>query len=401
MHSCAKTSAGFRLTTQKGCMMKGVSIEIVDLSVSYSGTRVLTGIDLSIAPGEFIALLGPSGCGKTTLLRTLAGFVPAAAGAVHVAGQTVTDLAPEKRGMAMMFQSYALWPHMTVAENIGFPLRIRRQSKAAVAAQVQRMLQLVGLEGFADRNVTRLSGGQRQRVALARALAVDPPVLLLDEPLSNLDARIRLSMRHEVKSLQKQLGLTAILVTHDREEAMAMADRVVILDHGTVAQAGTPEEIYHRPASPYVAAFMGAENTCAATACHTGDRIVLSGPQIRGVADLPVQAVNSRLRQDGPAAVFFRGDAARIVAPGESGADAGADADSLILPGRVSLHSYLGNVYRHTVDIGGSPFLVDHPVRMDVGVAVDVCVPAAALHIFERTGSAAATPAGEQFAQTH
>ncbi|GAB3119925.1 ABC transporter ATP-binding protein [Novispirillum itersonii] len=379
--------------------MKGVSIEIADLSVSYGGTQVLTGIDLSIAPGEFIALLGPSGCGKTTLLRTLAGFVPAAAGEVRVDGQDVTGLPPEKRGMAMMFQSYALWPHMTVAENISFPLRIRRQPKAMVTAQVQRMLTLVGLDGFADRNVTRLSGGQRQRVALARALAVDPPVLLLDEPLSNLDARIRLSMRHEVKSLQKQLGLTAILVTHDREEAMAMADRVVILDHGTVAQAGTPEEIYHRPVSPYVAAFMGAENTCAVSLRHEGDRIALSGQQIRGTADLPVRAVNSRVRQDGPAAVFFRGDAARIAVPGETGS---GDRDGhLTLSGRVSLHSYLGNVYRHTVDIGGSPFLVDHPVRMDVGVAVDVCVPAAALHIFERTGSAAATPAGEQFAQTH
>lgn len=379
----------------EGGVMKGVSIEIADLSVSYGGTQVLTGIDLSIAPGEFIALLGASGCGKTTLLRTLAGFVAADGGTVRAGGKDVTTLPPEKRDMAMMFQSYALWPHMSVAENIGFPLRIRRQSKATVAAQVARMLTLVGLDGFGDRAVTRLSGGQRQRVALARALAVDPPALLLDEPLSNLDARIRLSMRHEVKALQKQLGLTAILVTHDREEAMAMADRVVILNHGRIAQAGSPEDIYHRPASSYVAAFMGAENTCPVMAAHDGDRLVVSGGPLSGPARLPVARINSQIRRDGPASVFFRGEAARIAGPGQGA------AEDLTLSGHIRQHSYLGNVYRHTVEIGGSPFLVDHPVRMDVGVAVDVCVPAAALHIFERTDSAAAIPAGEQLAQTH
>ena len=212
--------------------MKGLPIRIESLGVSYGDVRVLNGIDLTVAPGEFIALLGASGCGKTTLLRALAGFVPIAAGRIEVGGAPVEGLPPERRNMAMMFQSYALWPHMTAAQNIGYGLRLRKWPRARIEERVRALVALVGLEGLERRDVARLSGGQRQRVALARALAIDPPILLLDEPLSNLDARIRQNMRHEVRGLQQRLGLTTILVTHDREEAMSMADRMVILDEG-------------------------------------------------------------------------------------------------------------------------------------------------------------------------
>ena len=222
----------------------GAAIGVRGLKVAYGGTRVLHGIDLDFTPGSFTALLGSSGCGKTTLLRSLSGFVPVEDGSIVVGGRDVAGLPPEKRGMAMVFQSYALWPHMTVLQNIGYGLKLRGKSKAEIAAKVGEMLNFLGLAGYEDRKVTALSGGQRQRVALGRALAIDPGILLLDEPLSNLDAKIRMVMRHEIRAIQQRLGLTAVHVTHDREEAMTMADRLVIMQAGRVAQVGTPEEVY-------------------------------------------------------------------------------------------------------------------------------------------------------------
>ena len=221
---------------------------------------VLKRISLAVAAGEFVALLGPSGCGKTTLLRAISGFVPAGSGRISVAGRDITHEPPDRRGMAMVFQSYALWPHMTTAQNLGYGLKLRNVAKPDIARRVTEILAMLKLDGFGERNVTQLSGGQRQRVALGRALAVNPEVLLLDEPLSNLDARIREDVRHEIKALQAKLGITTIHVTHDREEAMVMADRIAILDAGRIAQLGTPEEVYNRPNSPFVAAFMGAGN---------------------------------------------------------------------------------------------------------------------------------------------
>ncbi len=221
---------------------------------------MLKRISLAVAGGEFVALLGPSGCGKTTLLRAISGFVPVASGRVAVAGREITHEPPDRRGMAMVFQSYALWPHMTTAQNLGYGLKLRRIAKPEIARRVADILTMLKLEGFGERNVTQLSGGQRQRVALGRALAVNPEVLLLDEPLSNLDARIREDVRHEIKAVQAKLGITTIHVTHDREEAMVMADRIAILDAGRIAQPGAPEEVYNRPNSPFIASFMGAGN---------------------------------------------------------------------------------------------------------------------------------------------
>ena len=237
-----------------------VSIEIREATVFYGANRVLDRVSLSAAGGEFIALLGASGCGKTTLLRAICGFVGLASGSIVVGGQDVTRLSPEKRNIAMVFQSYALWPHMTVAQNIGYGLKLRHVRRAEIDARIDELLAMLHLDGLGERKVTALSGGQRQRVALGRALAISPQVLLLDEPVSNLDARIREDVRHEIKTLQQRLGITTVHVTHDRQEAMVMADRIVILNAGRIAQIGTPEEIYNRPVSPFVASFMGAAN---------------------------------------------------------------------------------------------------------------------------------------------
>lgn len=225
------------------------------------GTRALEPVDLEIAGGETVVLLGPSGCGKTTTLRIIAGLEqPDAGGCVLFDGTDVTPLPIEKRNVGMVFQSYALFPNMTVAGNVGYGLRIRSQRRADVDARVREMLDLVRISKLADRQIDQLSGGQRQRVALARALAVRPRALLLDEPLTALDARLREDLRLEIDSLLRSLNITTIYVTHDQAEAMALGDRIFVMQHGRVAQAGTPRDIYERPANNFVAEFIGTTN---------------------------------------------------------------------------------------------------------------------------------------------
>ena len=250
-------------------------LSIEAISVSYGGTRVLDRVSLDVERGEMIALLGSSGCGKTTLLRSIAGFVLPESGTISIDGKDITRLPPEARETAMMFQSYALWPHMNVADNIGYGLRMRGWKKDAMAARVDDMLKLLQLEGYGPRPVTQLSGGQRQRVALGRALAVDPRLLLLDEPMSNLDYKVRLELRHELRALQKRIGITAVYVTHDREEALTLADRIAVIDAGRVVQIGAPEDIFHHPSSAFVAGFMGADNVIGLARSATG---ALSAP---------------------------------------------------------------------------------------------------------------------------
>jgi len=353
-------------------------ISIRSLRVGYDQTDVLKGVDLDIGSGELVALLGASGCGKTTLLRTLAGFTPARSGTVTVKGQEILTQPPERRGMAMVFQSYALWPHMSVAQNIGYGLRLRGMARAEIARRVDDKLSLLGLAGFGQRQVTELSGGQRQRVALGRALAVEPEILLLDEPLSNLDAGIRQQMRHEIRALQKQLGLTAILVTHDREEALAMADRVVILNQGLIEQVGTPEEVFRTPATPYVAAFMGAANRIDCETQHADRAIRFRLPaDQRGesvlLLELPTQGAR---RKEQAVRVHFSSDAASLHPPHY------APAETLRLPGRVGHTSFLGGTYRCEVQTVCGRFLVDHPVRLEAQQDVVMCVPAPVLHVF-------------------
>jgi multiple sugar transport system ATP-binding protein len=234
------------------------TIDIHGLSKSFGPVRVLRDIELAIGDGEFVVLVGPSGCGKSTLLRTIAGLEHADAGRIAIDGTDVTDLPAKARDIAMVFQSYALYPHMTVAENMGFSLRVRRADKAAIAERVRAAAQILNLTELLGRKPAQLSGGQRQRVAMGRAIVRDPKVFLFDEPLSNLDAKLRVSMRSEIKALHQRLKTTTVYVTHDQVEAMTMAERIVVLRDGRIEQVGTPLALYDSPANIFVAEFIGS-----------------------------------------------------------------------------------------------------------------------------------------------
>ena len=340
-------------------------LSIEDLSVSYGGVRVLDRVSLGVERGEMIALLGSSGCGKTTLLRAIAGFVTPDTGAIRVAGQDITRLAPEKRETAMMFQSYALWPHMSVADNIGYGLRMRGAKKDAIATRVAEVLKLLQLDGYGARSVTQLSGGQRQRVALGRAVAVDPRLLLLDEPMSNLDYKVRLELRHELRAFQKRIGITAVYVTHDREEALTLADRIAVLDAGRVVQYGPPEDVFHRPASAFVAGFMGADN--AIDVSRLPDGSLTAAP-----------ADGERVR------AHFRSDTARLAA-----SNAAATRDELCFPGTVTQAVYVGQGYRYRVRTDGAEVWAHAEERVAEGSSVAVMVPHAALLVFSSATSTA------------
>jgi len=246
-------------------LRKGTPIRFESVSKAYGDTTVLHGIDLDIRPGEFIALLGPSGCGKTTMLRCLAGLEQLTGGSILVDGEDISPVPVNKRDMSVVFQAYSLFPHMTVAQNVGFGLEMRRVGKAERATRVAEALELVGLGHTADRYAHQLSGGQQQRVALARALVTRPRALLLDEPLSALDAKVRTRLRDEIKAIQVELGITTIFVTHDQEEALAVADRVAVMRDGVIEQLGTPEDLYNRPETPFVASFIGESNRMPGT----------------------------------------------------------------------------------------------------------------------------------------
>lgn len=362
-------------------MNENAFIRIQRLSAGYGQTPVISGLDLSIRKGEFVALLGSSGCGKTTLLRSVAGFVSPLSGSISVSGRDVTHLPPDKRGMALVFQSYALWPHMTVAQNIGYGLKLKGKSRAEIASRVAELEDLLGLSGLGRRKPAALSGGQRQRVALGRALAIDPEILLLDEPLSNLDARIRLKVRHDLRALQQQLGITAVHVTHDREEAMVMADRIVIMNAGNIAQLGTPEEVYNRPVSAFVAAFMGAENMLEVSGRVDGSTISIEAGPDNAAANLPLAG---RDLASGGMEARFRSEAAELVLHKE-----GEDASStgLELFGDVGAVTYPGGVWRHTVRIGGNELLVDAGRPFDQGALVRVRIPSEKLFLFNTQGA--------------
>lgn len=249
----------------------GVSVEVSGLSKRFQSVVAVDEVNLHIAPGEFVALLGPSGCGKTTTLRCIAGLEMPTEGSIQIGGTTVLnmsqgiDLPPEKREIGFVFQSYAIWPHMTIEENIGFPLKMRGHRKSDIKRRVEEILELLDLRGFADRSAVRLSGGQQQRVALGRALAAQPGLVLFDEPLSNLDAGLRRKMRFDLKSMHRQLGFTAVYVTHDRIEAFSLADRVVIMRAGKIEQQGSPQEVSQSPKTAFVANFIGYVNSWKAT----------------------------------------------------------------------------------------------------------------------------------------
>ncbi len=256
---------------------------------SFGDIRALDGISLEIHAGELFFLLGASGCGKTTLLRCIAGLETPTGGTIRFGERDVTKMPPHKREAAMVFQSYALWPHLTVGQNIAFGLEERKVAKAEIKTRVEEVLEMVQLPGFGDRSIDQMSGGQQQRVSLARALVVKPKCLLLDEPLSNLDAQLRVEMRREIRRIVKENGLTGIYVTHDQEEALAMADRMAVLTRGKIGQIGAPEEIYRTPLSAYVANFIGETNLIQADALETRNGFTLAktaaGPLVGRVTD--------------------------------------------------------------------------------------------------------------------
>ncbi len=365
--------------------MTGEALSLDRIETVFGSTLILKGVSLAVEPGEFVALLGSSGCGKTTLLRAISGFVDIRAGRIQVGERDITHLPPEKRDMAMVFQSYALWPHMTVAENIAYGLRLRRINSAERRRRVQEVLAMLGLDDLGDRAVTQLSGGQRQRVALGRALAINPRILLLDEPLSNLDARIRHTVRHEIKALQQQLGITTIHVTHDREEAMIMADRLVVMEAGEIRQLDTPEIIYNRPTSPFVAAFMGADNVFWLDIRAADGGLQVEASEHSDAALLPLgnkhdaAGIHVEGELSGRKAAHFRSEAAALLL------DDQVPPDSLVLRGVIRQSTYPGGFYRYAVDIGDDSFMVDDRRRVAPGDQVRVALPANALNLFAGT----------------
>ena len=285
------------------------TISIKNLSKHFGASQVIRHFEENFGDGEFVTLLGPSGCGKTTLLRMIAGFETPTSGEIWLGDRLVTGgktfVPPEKRDIGMVFQSYAVWPHMTVFDNVAYPLTIHHTPKSEIETRVRKILEIVHLSKYETRLPAQLSGGQQQRIALARALLAEPKVLLLDEPLSNLDAKLRESMRFEIKEITKQLGITVVYVTHDQTEAMAMSDRIFLLNDGVVQQAGTPEEIYNRPKNPFVADFLGKVQFFSGTAEHgrvTLDEWGTALPCDGGVSGRVVVAIrpeNIRMSKEG------------------------------------------------------------------------------------------------------
>ncbi len=313
------------MTTSAGS--NSVAVRLEGLHRSFGGVQALDGLDLDLAPGELVALLGPSGCGKTTALRVLAGLEDLDTGRVLVGDRDITHVPANHRNMGMVFQAYSLFPHLTALENVGFGLLLRGQRPAQRHERARSMLELVGIGGHADRYPHQLSGGQQQRVALARALAIEPAVLLLDEPLSALDAKVRVQLRDEIRRIQSEVGTTTLFVTHDQEEALALADRVGVMRDGKLEQLGPPEDIYQRPASTFVADFVGLSNRLPGHV--VGDSVKVLG------ASLPVVGDGAR-RADGNVVALIRPESVELVV------DGGAEA-------RVVGASFLGSTSRVTV----------------------------------------------------
>ena len=323
-----------------------ISITIEGLTKKFGGTTALDAVDLRIEPGELFFLLGPSGCGKTTLLRQIAGLAMPDGGRILFDKDDITRLPAHRRNTGMMFQSYALWPHMTVAKNVAFGLEERRVPRPEIKERVARALADVHMAAYADRKIAQLSGGQQQRVALARALVIRPRCLLLDEPLSNLDAKLRLEMRGEIRRACKEFGLTAVYVTHDQKEALSVADRMAIMDSGRVAQVGTPGDVYRRPHTRLVADFIGETNFLeGAVLGAEGDQILVETPQgrFRGVAGDGGWQPSAGC----PVLLSIRPEAWRISA-------ASASESENSLAGRVEEKIYLGETAQYRVSAGGA-----------------------------------------------
>ena len=339
------------------------AIELRDLTKRYGDETVVNAIAVSIAPGEFFSLLGPSGSGKTTTLMMVAGFVHPDGGAILLDGRDIATVPPQKRGFGMVFQNYAIFPHLDVFENIAFPLRARRWPKAMVAERVTWALEMVRLGRFTDRYARQLSGGQQQRVALARAIVFHPSVVLMDEPLGALDKNLRYEMQVEIKEIQQRLGMTVLYVTHDQEEAMSMSDRIAIMNRGRIDQVGPPGQVYEQPVNPFVGRFLGEANLIEGTVMSDGGhaRLVLPSGQV-------LRAPGNNGHEAGPALLFIRPERVDIA----GGAPPVTDPRVNCLEGRVRRCSFLGNILRYAVDVDGIA-----PVTIDLQNAVGISLVAA------------------------
>ena len=343
------------------------TLDVAAVTKSFGATKVLHGVDLHVADGEMIVIVGASGCGKSTLLRIVAGLETATTGSIRIAGREVTALEPSERDIAMVFQNYALYPHMTVAENMAYGLKIRGLPKPEITRRVAEAAGLLGIEALLDRRPRQLSGGQRQRVAMGRAIVREPKLFLFDEPLSNLDAKLRVQMRAEIRRLQRRLGVTSLFVTHDQTEAMTLGDRLVVMHAGHAAQVATPMEIWAKPADTYVAGFIGspAMNFLTGTLAEGGQAVALAaGPVIR-FADGPRPGAEGM-----PLTIGIRPEHVE------------ATAEGLLLPldlveplgSETVLHGHLPNGEALTVKLAG-------PASAEA--AIQVRLPAAALHVFD------------------
>lgn len=333
-------------------------LSLRSLSKTYNPTsseQAVRDVSLEIARGEFVALLGPSGSGKTTTLMMIAGFEDPTAGDILVDGKSIVGMPPNRRDIGVVFQNYALFPKMTVAENIGFPLRMRHRGKSEIAATVSRLLELIRLPGYGERYPNELSGGQQQRIALARALAFDPRLLLLDEPMGALDRKLREQLQLEVKRIQRTLGVTTVYVTHDQEEAMVLADRVAIMNHGRLEQVGTPAEVYNRPVNRFVAQFLGTANLLLGHVVN-GASVGKAEAEVGG-ARLPFVATQGIVA--GSAVEIFVRPECVVVGPAGAGP----------LTGTVESTIFVGDTTRYTVQVGDFRVLAtshnraDHPIH--------------------------------------
>ncbi len=318
-------------------------LELSNLRKDFSGLTVVEGFQLEVGQGEFISLLGPSGCGKTTVLRMVAGFEKPTSGQIVVQGRDVTNLPPNRRNMGMVFQNYALFPNMTAAGNIGYGLRVAGRPKAEIKQRVKEILELVQLNQMGDRFPYQLSGGQQQRVALARALAIQPALLLLDEPLSALDAKVRAEVRDEIRRIQTKLAITTIFVTHDQEEALSISDRVVVMSQGRIEQVNTPFEIYNFPVTEFVASFVGQLNLIPVMVVNPAEKLV---------------KLNGHLVQAGRIAEKFSAEKPRLAVRPEE-LRPGHAAGHNNLSGKVESINYLGSIVRVHVELSGSVFSMD------------------------------------------
>ncbi|WP_185735547.1 ABC transporter ATP-binding protein [Burkholderia sp. Bp9090] len=366
-----------------GVAIDGAPIRIENIAKQYGATTAVSGIDLDIRAGEFLSLLGPSGSGKTTLLMMLAGFELPSEGRLTLGTTDITRMAPNKRNIGMVFQRYALFPHMTVHQNIAYPLRMRKVPKAEIPERVERALSMVQLNGFGDRMPSQLSGGQQQRVAVARALVFEPPVLLMDEPLSALDKKMRERMQIEIKQLQQRLGVTVVYVTHDQEEALTMSDRIAVMGNGRIQQVGTAFDLYERPATSFVADFIGKMNFIPSHCVAIDDESVT----VRVVGDVLVRLPRHQVRGGiSPVAgdtldLAIRPERVRI---GQANRAAGSS-----IGGVVEARAYVGAFQWYVVRLADGTMLHVQSQSGDSGdgdieerQAVDITFEPAALHVF-------------------